>query len=216
MTTQTAKSTKDRILDAAEALFAEHGYDGTSLRGVTGQAGVNLAAVHYHFGSKAALFEAVFRRRVEDVNAERLSKLDELEARGPEHPPSLEEVLEAFLGPVLRLSARRDDEGWRRFMQLVGRCNSVSGEHMEPLRQVFQQVAARFFPAFLRAVPHLREKDLYYRLHFLIGSMSTLIADPLRIQIHSEGLCRSDDPDEVLRHLVIYAAEGFRAPTPVR
>ncbi|TDJ66794.1 MAG: TetR/AcrR family transcriptional regulator [Planctomycetota bacterium] len=201
-------STKDRILDAAERLFAEKGYDAASLRGVTGEAGVNLASVGYHFGGKANLFRAVFERRVGGINAERLAMLDA--AEGGDSPPTLEVVLEAFLAPALRLVARKD-EGHERFMQLVGRTYASSGEHIEVLKSVFQEILARFFPALQRALPELAPADVFWRLHFMLGSMSVLLADPDRIRVLSNGTVTVEDPEEPLRQLVAFAAAGFRA-----
>ena len=109
-------STKDRILDAAEELFASQGYDATSLRGLTQAAEVNLAAVNYHFGSKRKLFQAVFERRVGPINRERLALLEAREDRGPE-PPSVEELLQILIGPALRLRAG-GGQGSRRFLEL--------------------------------------------------------------------------------------------------
>ena len=209
MTTPT-HDTKDRILDAAEVLFADQGYDGTSLRAVTGAADVNLAAVHYHFGSKAALFEAVVHRRVDDLNAERLARLDALEARGT---PEISEVLEAFVEPAFRLAAS-DDEGVKRFLRLVGRIHSSSGEHLRSLHRVFQEIAERFLHALAQAAPHLSEADVHWRFHFLLGSMCGVLADPQRVHLTSQGQCNAEDPTELLRQTVAYAAAGFAAPSP--
>lgn len=207
--------TKNRLLDAAERLFAEHGYDATTLRAITGEAEANLAAAHYHFGSKDGLFRAVLERRVADVNAERIARLDQLEARGPQAPPTLEELLEAFLEPALA-RAERGDEGWHQFMKLVGKLFSSPGSHHEKARAVFQEVLERYAPAFLRAVPGLTEEVLFWRLHFLLAAMCSMLADPHRIEVSSAGLCSAQEPGETLRQLLSWASGGFRAalPTP--
>src|SRR5258706_565485 len=96
-------STKDRILDSAERLFAEHGFDGVSLRSIIAEAGVNLAAVHYHFHSKEALMDAVIGRRVGPLNQERLALLDKVEVEAGDEPAPLERILEALLIPTVRL-----------------------------------------------------------------------------------------------------------------
>src|SRR6266542_3164877 len=112
-----ADSTKDRILDTAERLFADHGYSSTSLRQIIAAAGVNLAAVHYHFGSKESLLEAVVLRRAGPVNDQRLQLLDEAERAAD--PPELERVMEAFLVPTFRVAC--SGEGGRVFIRLMGR-----------------------------------------------------------------------------------------------
>src|SRR6195256_428085 len=93
--------TRTRILDAAEELFMQHGFEGTSMRQLTTKAGVNLAAVNYHFGSKDALIEAVFRRRLDPMNAARIGALEELEGSGRTLAP--EAIIRAFVGVSLRM-----------------------------------------------------------------------------------------------------------------
>src|SRR5918911_3680849 len=95
--------TRTRILDAAEELFMQHGFEATSMRQLTAKAGVNLAAVNYHFGSKDALIEAVFRRRLDPMNAARIAELEKLEADSVARSPSPEAIIRAFLVPSLRL-----------------------------------------------------------------------------------------------------------------
>lgn len=203
--------TKDRILDAAEELFAAQGFDGTSLRAVTRAAEVNLAAVNYHFGHKLGLFQAVFERRVAPINAERLARLDQLEAQGS--APHLEELLEVLLLPALRL-AKGADPGFARFLQILGRSNSVTGEHAQTIRRVFAEVQRRFFPLLQAALPGIPPEVLFWRLHFVIGALCTQLSDPGRLAIVSGGLCSSADPDVVAQQLVAFAVGGLRAPVP--
>src|SRR6185437_8949611 len=110
--------TRTRILDAAEELFMQHGFEGTSMRLLTAKAGVNLAAVNYHFGSKDALVEAVFRRRLDPLNLARLAELEKLEAQGG--TPDPEGIIRAFLSPTLRL-VEDAKSGGRNFIRLLGR-----------------------------------------------------------------------------------------------
>ena len=193
----------------AERLFAERGYDATSLRAVTGEAEVNLAAVHYHFGGKQKLFQAVFERRVAAINRERIDRLDELEASSGVEAPPLDEVLRAFLGPPLR-RLRHPDDGERRILQIIGRLQSSTGEHAQALRDVFRGVQERFFPAFHRALPHLSQEDLFWRFHFLIGAMCSFLADPVRIQLLSGGVCDTEEAEPALAHLLAFASGGLR------
>jgi len=210
----TTPSTKDRILDAAEIQFAEHGYDGTSLRTITQTAQVNLAAVHYHFGSKVQLFQALFERRVGPINDERLARLRTLQEECGERGPELEQVLEAFFAPVVA-HVGACDEGLRRFVQLAGRINSTKGEHVEAVHDVFREVQERFFPVLEQLLPELGMPDLLWRLHFLIGSMCTVVSDTERLKLWSGGACDSTDPEQVLRQLVAFSAGGLRA-APVK
>ena len=213
MPTQT---TKDRLLDAAEQLFAEHGYDATSMRELTTAAEVNLAAVNYHFGSKRELFAAVFERRVGPINTERLERIDLLEARVAP-PPSVEELLEALLAPALLAPQfdSRSSKGQQAsaFLRLIGRLQSESGEHAEGLREVFEVVQRRFALALGSALPELEQSELTWRLFFLIGAMCTALADPHRMQAMGRYSFDSEDREEMLAQLIAFGCAGLRAPS---
>ncbi len=207
----SATRTKDRLLSVAEELFAEHGFERTSMRTLTTAAGANLAAVNYHFGSKEGLYRAVFERRVGPINQERLRLLAEAQAAAGDDPVPIEVLLEALLGPPLRLSAR-GDEGFLRFLRIVARMQSSSGEHAFAVRDVFQEVQRRFFPALHRCLPHLEERDLFWRMHLIIGGMLTLFGDPARLGVFSDGRCDGRDADEALAQLVAFARGALEAP----
>jgi AcrR family transcriptional regulator len=211
-----ALSTKERILDAAEQLFAEHGFAATSLRMITAAARVNLAAVNYHFHSKEALIRAVFDRRLGPVNQERLQLLEACEARAGRRPPPLEEVLEAFFGPALRLGrglARRGID----FQRLMGRMYSETGEQFRSLLQEqFTEVAVRFRAALRRALRRLPPAELYWRMHFGIGAMAHTLAGVEYLQFVSEGRCDPSDVEGTVRRLVTFLSAGLRAPVSPR
>src|SRR5262245_44298231 len=122
---QADPDTATRLLDAAERAFADKGFDGASLRAITAEAGANLAAGRYHFGSKEALFVAVLARRMEPINRERLRLLDQAEARAAGKPIAVETVLEILVGPVLR-AAHAGGRGSDCFLKLFGRAQSES------------------------------------------------------------------------------------------
>ncbi len=136
--------TKNRILDVAERLFAEQGIAETSLRLLTAEADVNLAAVHYHFGSKDKLIREVVGRRFQPINHERLELLDQLEDRS--EAIQLEDLLRIFFGPPLRLTAR-DTEGTACLRKLIGRVQMAGGRYTESFHEVFREVQQRFVPA---------------------------------------------------------------------
>lgn len=193
-----AASTKDRILDAAERLLAKNGFEATSLRAITSEAEVNLAAVNYHFQSKDALIRAVIARRVGPVNQKRLAMLDAVEAAAGSGRLPLAPVIEAFVGPVIELRSRA-----RLIAPLLGRIFSENEEFLEHFfREHFTVVLERFLAAFERSLPELSREEVLWRLHFLIGSMShTMIAGSL-LQVISGGLCRADDAANVIRRMV--------------
>ncbi len=160
--------TKERILDTAERLFAANGYGATSLRSIIAAAGVNLAAVHYHFHSKEALLDAVIRRRVEPVNRERLALLDELERESAEGgSPSIEHVLMALVGPPMRMA--REPE-FANFVHLMGRILAESDAAI--IRKHFGETFERFMRAIARALPYIPPEELLLRAHFAMGAMA--------------------------------------------
>jgi AcrR family transcriptional regulator len=196
--------TKGRILDTAERLFAERGYGATSLRSIIGEAGVNLAAVHYHFRSKEGLLDAVMSRRLEPVNRERLALLDECEREAGDGPPDLEKVLEALIAPPLRV---RRDPAFATFARLMGRVLAESD--MCVIRKHFGQTIERFMTALRKALPDLPVGELQWRAHFSVGCLAhTLLhrATPV-LELESPGQVTTES-------LVTFIAAGFRAPVP--
>lgn len=205
-----AKDTKTTILDAAERLFAERGFDAVPMRMLVAHAEVNLAAVHYHFGSKQALVQAVIARRLRPINTERLALLDIEEAKARKRPVQLRNVLECFLSPVFRL--RQDPIKGPMFMQLVGR---VLGERNEKLRRFMvtelAEVVRRFSAALQRALPDLPKEEVLWRGHFMVGAMAHTLCNPDFLKQFSGGLVDKIDYEVTLRRLVAFAGAGFKA-----
>ena len=205
------KDTKTVILDAAEELFAVQGPNATSLRQVIARAKVNLAAIHYHFGSKESLMQAVLSRRLVPLNAERLALLEACERKSGKRPVPLPEVLEALVGPALRLS-RDPERGGTVFMRLLGRCVLEPDETIQTmLNHQFHYVLERFTPALQRALPDLPPVDFFWRIHFLVGSMAHTMADSERLRSISGGLCDPDDTEGTISRLVAFLAGGLKA-----
>ena len=200
--------TRGRLLDADEELFAERGIAATSLRQVTGHAGANVAAVNYHFGSKDGLVVAVFERILGPLNAERLERLDAAVAAAAGRAPAPEAVLEAFVGPALRLGT-----GTRptRLLGLMGRAHSeASHEIRKAVFAQFEEVIARFAHAIHRAAPELTLTEVYWRLEFSIGAMAFILADPPAFRALTSG-DREEEEERNVARLVAFLAAGFRA-----
>ena len=206
-------TTKDRILDAAESLFSHDGLEATSLRAITAKAGVNLAAVNYHFQSKDALIHAVIARRIDPVNQKRLEMLDVCEATfGREGPLPLDQVLDAFLRPVLELLTGQA----REFTPLMGRAFTESSDLMEKIfRKHFAHVAQRFIPAFQRALPDLPLVELIWRLHFVFGAVAHTMSAAKVLRFISDGLCDTSDTEATLKRMEAFLMAGLKAPVPV-
>ena len=172
----TPQDTRDRILDAAERLFVEHGFDGTSMRMITSAANANLAAVNYHFGSKDALVQAVFRRRLTALNQERLTELDllEAEAGGATIKPS--RIVEAFFGTALRMAADTE-HGGRTFMRLLARTYHEPNAFVrEFLAEEYAEVMDRFLGALFAALPEVPRAEILWRFHLMTGALAFAIS----------------------------------------
>jgi len=207
---QNRPDTRDRILDVAERMFAQQGFDLTSLRALTAGADVNLAAVHYHFGSKERLFEAVLVRLVEPVNAERLARLD---AAGAQGAPALEAIIEAFVAPPLHAvaDARRADVA----RVLMGRVMSSPDEQMRSLLlKLFGSVLDRFIPAFAHALPHLSREEVLWRFFFMIGVLVQTMSCGHHLRSVSGGSCDPARVEDAIPRIVQFVAAGMRAPAP--
>ena len=197
--------TKQRILDTAEQLFGAEGYDATSLRHIITQAGVNLAAIHYHFGSKEELLDELILRRAGPVNEKRMALLDQLEAKAGEGPVEIERVLEAFLAPMAEVADRKPE-----FVRVMGRMHA---EGMMPVivRRHFGLVIERFVGAMRRALPDLPEQELLWRVHFMTGAMAhTMCIPPNLVPITADP---APFRDRIAR-LIAFLSGGFRAPLP--
>ncbi len=199
----------ERILDAAERLFAARGFHGVSIRDITGAAGVDVALANYHFGSKQGLLEAVLLRRAEDLNTERLARLDSL-FTADRGPPTLEAIIDAFTHPLLDRSAR-GGPGWKSYFALIAEINNSPEFGGVLMTRHFDPVVQRFIAAIRRALPDCDERDLYWAYHFLSGALTLTFAETGRIDKLSGGVCRSSDLDGVHQRLVPFCAAGFRA-----
>ena len=192
--------TKTRILDAAEKLFGEKGFDVTSLRDITTEAGVNLAAVNYHFQSKESLIEAVILRAADPVNGRRLAML---EAAGPQ--PSVEQIVEAFVGPVLEYD-------FQPMAPLMARVLSSPEIMQRVFKQHIETLSRRFADAIALAVPELSPAERMWRLHFTAGAMAhTVTRAPVMRDLFG-GVLNINDRQLLIARVVRFAAAGFRAP----
>jgi AcrR family transcriptional regulator len=198
--------TKQKILDTAERLFGEQGYDATSLRQITGEAGVNLAAIHYHFGSKDELLDEIVKRKVGPINAERLALLDRFQEEAGGAPAPVEKVMEAFLSPAIRFA-----EDSPAFVKLMGR---LYGERLMAriIEKHFKYLAGPFVDAVRRALPDLPDDELAWRGHFMIGAMALTLCRPPESSFYLS----KDSPANVAKRLVAFVSAGFRAPVTAR
>lgn len=198
-------ATPERILDAAEKLFAEAGYDGVSLRQITREAGVELALANYHFGPKLDLFRAVVRRRAEALNAQRFALLAKLDAQA-----SIEELIHAFTAPFLERSAR-GGPGWKNYARVIAQITNSPRWQPDIVATEFDPVARVFIARMQHSFPAAREEDLYWGFHFLLGTMTVTFAETGRVDSLSAGRCKATDLDAIHARMIPFLAAGFRA-----
>ena len=210
--------TRERILDAGERLFMAHGYEGTSMRQITGEAGVNLAAVNYHFGSKESLMQEVFRRRLDWLNEERMRVLNEMEAEAIGKALKPSQIVDGFFGTLLRM-AGDENRGGMVFLRLLGRTLTEPSEFIRAfLAHEYQAVMDRYKEALFKALPEVPKAEIVWRFHFMLGATSYAIAgtDALRLvtdwQIEDED--STDRLDRLVPRLMSFLLGGLRAQLP--
>jgi AcrR family transcriptional regulator len=203
--------TAGRILEVSELLFVEHGFEATSLRMITQQAEVNLAAVNYHFGSKDALFESVFMRRFTPLISACLSELDAVENSAA--ASSIEAVVMTFIRPCLALS-HDPARGGALFVRLLSRALVENHRLLrEALSREYSEFVERYTEAFRRSLPALDEQELSWRMHFAFGLMFNAFAgnDVLKV-FRKSPVVTARDPEAIVQHLVPFVLAGLTMP----
>ncbi len=204
----SGQATRERIMDAADRLFGARGFRGTSLRALTREAGVNLAAVNYHFGSKHELLRSTLSRHVEAINAQRIARLDVLEAAHPEGDVAPREIVAALVRPAFEFS-HASAENAEVIQRLSALLHSEPMEILRPLLEdIFGEVMQRFERALSRGLPQLDSSVVKLRLGFAIGCMVSQVAGR-----HPPTLDLDAVPDsERVEYLVEFLAAGLAAP----
>ena len=210
--------TRKRILDAAERLFMAHGYEGTSMRQITGEASVNLAAANYHFGSKESLMQEVFRRRLDWLNEERMLVLNQMEAEARGKPLKPSQIVDGFFGTLLRM-ANDEQRGGMTFLRLLGRTLTDPSEFIRTfMAHEYAEVLDRYKEALFKALPDVPKAEIVWRFHFMLGATSYAIAgtDALRLitDWQIEDVDSVDRIDRLLPRLMSFLLGGLRAALP--
>ena len=204
----SATATSERLLDAAEALFAERGIDAVSVRAVNAAAGANVAAVHYHFGSKDALVEAVLRRRMDALSGRRLAMLDALPT---EQPPAVHDVVVALVAPLAELAADPAGSG-RAYVRVLAGLQSGGPDGRRLLSAAFAPQFVPFDTALARAVPTIPEAVRHFRLGLVGPLVVQTLADPEASAVLL-GLAPGDH-DAVVTALIDTVTGALAAPVP--
>lgn len=207
------RDTRERLLDVAERLFSEQGYEATSGRQITIEANANIASIHYHFGGKKELLGAVLERRQAPITKMRLERLERLES-GP-RPASVEEILAAFLEPAL-FRARHPENPTARISRLVSRLLIEKPKDIGSIVTApFAGVLARFLDALERALPEVPRAELFVRLQLTLGVLIHIASGMQEAPVLRQYAAPTDDDEATLRPVIAFLTAGFLAPATI-
>lgn len=209
MSAELPTETINKIVIAAEELFAQNGYEGTTLRQITRTAKVNLAAVNYHHGDKESLYLEILRRRIQPINQARLARLAVAETEAGDQPVPLAVIFRLMAGPFFALFADSEDRG-RHAARLIGRSLIEPLPFMDKfLAEEFQPVMARYGQALRRHAPALPPEDFLWRLNFVVGALLHTLASLHRMKFLTRGICSDHDHAAALSRFVQFASAAF-------
>lgn len=204
MNSAVPSETADRILDAAESLFAQHGYHGVTLRQITRAAKVNLAAVNYHYYDKPSLYVRILSRSLAPINRTRLELLDSAEARANHGLVPLPEIIDALARPAFHSKDTTDT-------RLLGRLLTERHPFTDSLIvSEFQPSMARFGQAIRLHTPTLRPQDFLWRLSFVIGALHHSLASLHDMKSLTQGICRDEDAEAALENYITFATAALK------
>jgi len=204
--------TRERILNAAERLFAARGYEGTSTRAIVAASGDTIGSVNYHFGSKEKLFREVVRRRFDAVADARRDRYRAAEAQAGPQGPALEAVVDAMVTPYLE-RALCGDKGWRSYIRLMGSLFASPKAYQKAMAGLGLQVAQEFMGWMARALPNADQGDIAFAYEFMIGCIIECGVEPIidRVAGFTNGRLSSNDFDAVTPRLVRFITAGIAA-----
>ena len=204
------QDTSEKLIAAAERLFADHGYDGVSVRMIAAAAGVNWSLLGYYFRGKEGLLSEVYRRHCGDLNSARMRLLQKIRENG--RCPELEEILNAFIRPALAVA--RGEGGQTAFIRLRAILAAENSALLDKLvAENFDVSSTTFINALRECLPHLTRDEILWRFHFMLGTIYYTASGPHRIKEFSNGRCDPAHIEENLHHLIPFLAAAFRAPS---
>ncbi len=201
---------KQRLLDAAEQLFAERGFEAVSVRDITKQSQANVAAVNYHFGSREQLIALAIARYLQPISEERLARLDTIEKKWAGKQPPLEEIIDAWARPLLAV-ARKSGLPEPLLCKLLGRIFTAHGDDFpQAAEKQLRQSYARFTRALAKSLPALAGEEIWWRLHFVAGGMIHLLLRQDLLHETSNGASGAPTLEATLGRFIRYAAAAMR------
>ncbi|MDA8806410.1 TetR family transcriptional regulator [Opitutales bacterium] len=202
-------ATRRRLIDATARLFAEHGYNGLTMRSVAQEADANLAAANYHFGSKDALVLEMLSERIQPINKRRLALLEEAKRRNGKLAPSAHEIFHSLIFPIGEEIARSSKSRWS-LAQLVARTFTEPVYFIERMHQkFFSQIAKLYHQELSLAFPNVPTKEIHWHLHLAVSSMLGALAQHRRLRDFTEGVCSEEEVGEMINRLIRFVTHGF-------
>lgn len=210
-----AVRTRETLLDAAESLFVQRGYYGTSLRDISRAAETPVALSYYHFGSKEDLFRAVIDRRADENVASLRTALEQVSSAGGDLPPAPEAVLRAFIAPVVEHSMR-GGEGWRNYIRLLAQVANLPQEEsfLAPVNVHYDSVVREFVAQLQRIFPAMPAADVHWSFYFYQAAITHILIEAGVVDRQSDGLCKSSDLDTIVEKMTRFFAAGLRGMAP--
>ncbi|MDF7774802.1 TetR/AcrR family transcriptional regulator [Sphingomonas sp. AOB5] len=199
----------ERILDAAEQLFAEFGYHGVTLKDVANRVGVSSTLIHYHFSGKESIYEAIWARKAPASAHNRLEAM-RLYAERAGDDITVEGALHAWIDPDLNVHLE-DQEYWAAIGKISAQANSAAGWGAEKMTKYYNPVVLALIELLKKAMPDCDEATIFWGYHFLSGAMTHNMARTGRLDELSHGLCSSDDFASIRKHMATFMAAGFKA-----
>lgn len=201
--------TRDKLLDVAEELIAERGFDGVSVRDITDAAQVRLASVNYHFKTKQKLFVEVVARRATVLTADRKDALEAVPFDELSAGKSVQAIVHAFIDPMHQRSMH-GGKGWKNYCRLIAR-QAVLRHDPKIMGDFFNPLALELIEALKRALPQLGDRHAHYAFQYLVGAMIYVFTENERLDILSGGKYSSHQLDSLCDELVNFAAAGILA-----
>lgn len=206
---KVADSTRERILDAAEAQFSLAGFQGTTVREVARESGAGLAVVTHHFSTKAVLLERVIQRRASYMAMARVNALDEVRSKSPGRPVKVQDLVKAYIWPNIERSVN-GGAGWANYLLLISRLG-YSQEHTALIARHFDAVSRIYLEEFRRSLPDSSDADLHHAFSFMVSAMMGFLAGSRSIEMLSQGKVTDPDVQKSFESLVRFCAAGFAA-----
>jgi AcrR family transcriptional regulator len=207
--TESKVATKQRLIEAAEHLFADDGFEKVSVRDITNRAGANVAAVNYHFGSREGLVEIVMARYINPISEERIARLEGLERKAGGKPVPIEELVEAFARPFTT-QIRRSELSEKIFFKLMGRLFGDQCKLPPTVESGLQDMRVRFHRAFSKSLPGMPPEEIWWRTHLMGGSLIYTLAHSETLQRISSGASGTPTMEQIVSRFIRFASAGMR------